>query len=164
MWFLNKNNFLSQNFRLFFFTETTVMGSGNILWKFDLDQIIFLDFTIIESLKYKEIRVSGAKLFEEYILHWKDCECPSLFKYEMRVTWSNGWTNFGTWQLWPLFNAMMALDHHLQISKILITFKKGRIREISKLHSKDAIETMHTPWTWLWRYDIASRPWHTLRL
>ena len=39
------------------------MGSGNILWKFELDQIIFLDFTGIESLKYKEIRVSGAKLF-----------------------------------------------------------------------------------------------------
>ena len=39
------------------------MGSGNILWKFELDQIIFLDFTGIESLKYKDIRVSGAKLF-----------------------------------------------------------------------------------------------------
>ena len=31
--------------------------------KFGLDQIIFLDFTGIESLQYKEIRVSGAKLF-----------------------------------------------------------------------------------------------------
>ena len=40
------------------------MGSGNILWKFELDQIIFLDYTGIESLKkYMEIRVSGAKLF-----------------------------------------------------------------------------------------------------
>ena len=39
------------------------MGSGNILWKFELDKIISLDFTGIESLKYKEIRVSGAKLF-----------------------------------------------------------------------------------------------------
>ena len=39
------------------------MGSEYILWKFELDQIIFLDFTGIESLEYKEIRVSGAKLF-----------------------------------------------------------------------------------------------------
>ena len=43
------------------------MGFGNILWKFELDQSIFLDFTGIESFKYKEIRVSVAKLFEEYI-------------------------------------------------------------------------------------------------
>ena len=61
MWFFNKNNCISQNYRSF--TELTVMGSGNILLKFELDQIIFLDFTGIESLKYKEIRVSGAKLF-----------------------------------------------------------------------------------------------------
>ena len=39
------------------------MVSGNILWKFELDQITFIDFTGIESLKYKEIRVSGAKFF-----------------------------------------------------------------------------------------------------
>ena len=39
------------------------MGTENILWKFEFDQIIFLDFTGIESLKSKEIRVSGAKLF-----------------------------------------------------------------------------------------------------
>ena len=39
------------------------MGSGNILLKFEIDQVIFLDFTGIESLKFKEIRVSGAKLF-----------------------------------------------------------------------------------------------------
>ena len=38
------------------------MGSGHIVWKFELDQIIFLDFTGIESFKYKEISVSGAKL------------------------------------------------------------------------------------------------------
>ena len=49
--FLNKNNSIPQNHRSF--TETTVMGSGNILWKFELDQIIFLDFTGIENLKYK---------------------------------------------------------------------------------------------------------------
>ena len=39
------------------------MGSENNLWKFELDQIIFLDFTGIESLKYKEIRV-------EFELNW----------------------------------------------------------------------------------------------
>ena len=59
--FLNKNNFISQNY--WSFSETTVMGLGKILWKFEHDQIIFLEFTGIESLKYKEIRVSGAKLF-----------------------------------------------------------------------------------------------------
>ena len=61
MLFLNKNNFISQNYRSF--TQTTVMGKEKILWKFELDQSIFLDFTGIGSLKYKEIRVSGAKLF-----------------------------------------------------------------------------------------------------
>ena len=45
------------------------MGSGNILWKSELDQIIFLDFVSIESLKYKEIRMSGAKLFLRSIYH-----------------------------------------------------------------------------------------------
>ena len=60
-WFLNKKIFIAQNYRSF--TETTVMGTENILWKFELNQIIFLDFTGIGSLKYKEIRVSGAKLF-----------------------------------------------------------------------------------------------------
>ena len=39
------------------------MGSENIPWKFELDQIIFLDFSGTESLKYKEMRVNGAKLF-----------------------------------------------------------------------------------------------------
>ena len=61
MWFLNKNHFIAQKYRCF--TRSRVMGSGNILWKFEFDQIIFLDFTGIESLKYTEIRVSGAKLF-----------------------------------------------------------------------------------------------------
>ena len=36
------------------------MGTENILRKFELDQIIFLDFTGIGSLKYKVISVSGA--------------------------------------------------------------------------------------------------------
>ena len=39
------------------------MGPENFLWKFELDQIIFLDFTGIWSLNYKEIRMSDAKLF-----------------------------------------------------------------------------------------------------
>ena len=29
------------------------MGAGNILWKCELDQIIFLELAGIESLKYK---------------------------------------------------------------------------------------------------------------
>ena len=51
MWFLNKNSFVSQNH--WSFTEKTVMGTENNLWKFELDLIIFLDFTDIWSLKYK---------------------------------------------------------------------------------------------------------------
>ena len=49
------------------------MGTENIFWKFELDQIIFLDFIIvldftgIESLKYKEIRESDAKHFARSI-------------------------------------------------------------------------------------------------
>ena len=39
--------------------------------KFELDPIIFLDFTDIWSLKYKEIRGSGAKLLLRSI--WKSC-------------------------------------------------------------------------------------------
>ena len=65
-----QNGFISQDYR-FFFTETTVMGSANILWKFQLGQIIFLHFldvTGIGRLKYKEIRVSGAKLF--WLVYW----------------------------------------------------------------------------------------------
>ena len=65
MWFLNKNDFISQNW--WSFTETIEMGSGNILWKFELDQIIFLDFTGIESLKYYS---EWCKTFiEEYSLN-----------------------------------------------------------------------------------------------
>ena len=74
MWFLNKNNFISQNY--WSFTETTVIGTENILWKFELDRTIFLDFTVIESLKYKEIKMSGAKLFEEYISILIGCVTP----------------------------------------------------------------------------------------
>ena len=60
MWFLNKNSFISQTTGLL--QKQTVMGTENILWKFELNQIIFQDFTGIGSLKYKEIRVNGAKL------------------------------------------------------------------------------------------------------
>ena len=61
MWFLNKNSLMLQNYQSF--TETVVMDTENILWKFELDRIIILDFTVIGSLRYKKIRVSGAKLF-----------------------------------------------------------------------------------------------------
>ena len=48
------------------------MDANNILWKFELNQIIFLDFTGIGSLKYKKkIRVSGAKLFLRSIFTFK---------------------------------------------------------------------------------------------
>ena len=60
MWFLNKNSVASQIYRSF--TETIVMDTENILCNFELNQIIFLDFTGIGSLKYKEIRVSGENL------------------------------------------------------------------------------------------------------
>ena len=50
------------------FTETTVIGTWKILWDLSLIKSFFLDFKGIGSLKYKEIRVSGAKLFwEEHI-------------------------------------------------------------------------------------------------
>ena len=43
-------------------------GYKNNLWKFEFDPIISLNFTGIWILKYKEIRVSGAKLFfDEYM-------------------------------------------------------------------------------------------------
>ena len=56
-----QNNFISQNYQSFI--KTTVMGTENMFCKFDLNQIIFPDFTCIGSLKYKEIRESGAKKF-----------------------------------------------------------------------------------------------------
>ena len=59
--FFSKNSFISQN--NWSFTETRVMGTENNLWKFELDPIIFLDFTGICSLKYKVKRVSAAKPF-----------------------------------------------------------------------------------------------------
>ena len=60
MSFLNKSNFISQNYQPF--TERTVIGLGNILWKFKLYQIIFFRFH--RHWKFKiQIRVSGAKLF-----------------------------------------------------------------------------------------------------
>ena len=49
---LKKNCFISQNY--WSFTETRVMGTENNLWKFELDQIIFLDSTGIGSLNIKK--------------------------------------------------------------------------------------------------------------
>ena len=61
MWFFNEKSLISKTY---WSLEETVMDTENILWKFELDQIIFLDnFTVIWCLEYKEIRVSGAKLF-----------------------------------------------------------------------------------------------------
>ena len=37
--FLNKKNFIAQNYRSF--AETKVMGAENILRKFEIDEIIF---------------------------------------------------------------------------------------------------------------------------
>ena len=70
---------MSQNYQSF--SETTVMGTKNILWKFEFDLIIFVDFTGIGSLKYKEIRVSGAKLFLRSI----EQQCPSGIRYEYNI-------------------------------------------------------------------------------
>ena len=39
------------------------MGTENILWKFELNQIIYPEFKVIESLKYKAIRMIGVKHF-----------------------------------------------------------------------------------------------------
>ena len=65
------------------FKETTIFGKWNILWKFELDLIIFLDFTGIGSLKNKEISVSGAKLFfEEYF-----CSITSSTKRNFLLLW-----------------------------------------------------------------------------
>ena len=64
MWFLKKNNLISQNYQCF--TESTERGTENILWKFELDEIFFLDFTGIGSLKHKEIKVVQ-NFFDEYI-------------------------------------------------------------------------------------------------
>ena len=52
MLILNKNSSISQNH--WYFTEIKVNGTENNLWKFELDLIIFLDFTDIWSLKYKK--------------------------------------------------------------------------------------------------------------
>ena len=54
-----KDSFISQNNRSL--REPKVIGTVNILWHVKPDQIIVLDFTGIGNLKYKEIRVSGAK-------------------------------------------------------------------------------------------------------
>ena len=55
----------------------------NILWKFELHQIFFLEITGIGSLKYKEIWVSGENFFEEYKRNnsWWVLYTVSLFIY-----------------------------------------------------------------------------------
>ena len=45
---------MSHVFNYTIYTETIVMGTQNILWKFEPDHSIFPDFTGIGSLKYKE--------------------------------------------------------------------------------------------------------------
>ena len=71
----NKINFISENYRSF--TETTVIGTEtNSLKNLSLIRSFFLDFTGIGSLKNKDIRVSGAKLFwwvYLWILTVRDC-------------------------------------------------------------------------------------------
>ena len=50
--FFNKDNFISQKYLSL--TETWVTSTGNILWKFELDQIIFQDYTGIGVLNTKK--------------------------------------------------------------------------------------------------------------
>ena len=66
MWFLNKKYFISQNYRSF--SETTVIGLGKILWKFEHDQIIFLEFTgwLVGWLVVLRINVDLA-IFQPYL-------------------------------------------------------------------------------------------------
>ena len=61
------------------------MGNENILWKFELDQIIFLDFT--GNLKYKEIRVSSAKLFGWVYNSLRD-------KFVIKINFSAVWIEY----------------------------------------------------------------------
>ena len=111
MWFLNKNNFISQNYRSF--SETTVMGLGKILWKFEHDQIIFLEFTGIESFKHKEIRVSGAKLFlrsihekNAYMILTHLCLAVSVLSSQIETNQSGVWYMWTIW-LRKLFQAVL---------------------------------------------------------
>ena len=64
------------------------MSTENILWKFELGQIIFLDFTGIVSLKYKEISVSGAKLFWGVYINfpWLSCDVSRLSSYGIYIS------------------------------------------------------------------------------
>ena len=80
---LEQNSFISQNKRSF--TETAVIGTYNILLKFELDQIIFLDF---KSLKYKEIRVSGAKLFRS-VFHVQNLNSLHTYRVAFRRSFCN---------------------------------------------------------------------------
>ena len=87
-----KKSSISQNYRSF--TETTVMGAENILWKFELNKIIFPDFTGIGILKYKEIRVNGAKLF--WGVYY------AVMKHKEGINLKNPW--WYTWYYIPVWN------------------------------------------------------------
>ena len=67
MSFFNINSFISQNY--WSFTETRVMGKEKTIYDhLSLIPWLFLDSTGVWNLKYKEIRGSGGKRFEEYII------------------------------------------------------------------------------------------------
>ena len=93
MGFLSKNDSISPN--NLSFTETTVMGTENILWKFEPDQIIFLDFTCIGHLTYKETRMSGGKLFDEYIYIYR-AMCPCWKQEKKEEIWLSSMTKAPT--------------------------------------------------------------------
>ena len=70
------------------------MGTENILWKIELNQIIYPEFKVIESLKYKAIRMIGVKLFlcKIYtIILSKASHGKNTFKRYMKDTcfWTN---------------------------------------------------------------------------
>ena len=77
--FEKKTNIIPQNYRSF--TESRRMFTKHILWRFKVDQTIFLDILSIENFNYKQIRVSSASLHviliaEKSSMFWK---WPCLF-------------------------------------------------------------------------------------
>ena len=64
-WTNNLVYWTTQNYP--FFTEKRVIDTENILRKFEQDQIMFIDGNVLKVLKYKEIRVRGANIFDECI-------------------------------------------------------------------------------------------------
>ena len=61
MLFLDKNNFIFKNYRSF--TETTVLGTQNILWKFELHQSIFFRFHMYWKFKIQRNKSEWCKTF-----------------------------------------------------------------------------------------------------